>query len=61
MFGNIANSSGERLDYSFHEGTAGSRDIVVIGHGVTGNKDRPCFDFLKLQTWPSQQVCTLHT
>ena len=38
MFGNIANSSGERLDYSFHEGTAGSRDIVVIGHGVTGNK-----------------------
>ena len=41
MFGNIANSSGERLDYSFHEGTAGSRDVVVIGHGVTGNKDRP--------------------
>ena len=41
MFGNIENSEGERLDYSFHEGSAGSRDVVVIGHGVTGNKDRP--------------------
>ena len=41
MFGDIANSEGERLDYSFHEGSAGSRDVVVIGHGVTGNKDRP--------------------
>lgn len=41
MFGNIENSAGERLDYSFHEGSADSRDIVVIGHGVTGNKDRP--------------------
>jgi pimeloyl-ACP methyl ester carboxylesterase len=41
MFGDIANSEGERLDYSFHEGSAASRDVVVIGHGVTGNKDRP--------------------
>ena len=41
MFGNIENGAGERLDYSFHEGSADSRDIVVIGHGVTGNKDRP--------------------
>ena len=41
MFGNIENSAGERLDYSFHDGSADSRDIVVIGHGVTGNKDRP--------------------
>ena len=41
MFGEIANSAGEQLDYSFHPGNADSRDIVVIGHGVTGNKDRP--------------------
>ncbi len=39
MFGKIRNEHGERLDYAFHEGS-GDR-IVVIGHGVTGNKDRP--------------------
>lgn len=39
MFGEIRNEHGERLDYTFHEGE-GNR-IVVIGHGVTGNKDRP--------------------
>ena len=39
MFGEIRNEHDERLDYSFHEGE-GNR-IVVIGHGVTGNKDRP--------------------
>jgi pimeloyl-ACP methyl ester carboxylesterase len=37
----ILNSHGERLDYSFHQGGAGTRDVVVIGHGVTGHKDRP--------------------
>ncbi len=39
MFGEIRNEQGERLDYTYHEGK-GDR-IVVIGHGVTGNKDRP--------------------
>lgn len=39
MFGEIKNEHGERLDYTFHDGE-GDR-IVVIGHGVTGNKDRP--------------------
>lgn len=39
MFGKIRNEHGERLDYTFHKGE-GDR-IVVIGHGVTGNKDRP--------------------
>ena len=39
MLGEIRNEHGERLDYSFHKGE-GDR-IVVIGHGVTGNKDRP--------------------
>ena len=41
MFGKINNSSGEVLDYTFHAGTEGSRHIAVLGHGVTGNKDRP--------------------
>ena len=39
MLGEIRNEHSERLDYAFHEGE-GNR-IVVIGHGVTGNKDRP--------------------
>ena len=39
MFGEIRNEHDERLDYTFHEGE-GNR-VVVIGHGVTGNKDRP--------------------
>ena len=41
MFGTIRNSSGEVLDYTFHAGTEGLRHIAVLGHGVTGNKDRP--------------------
>ncbi len=41
MFGDIHNQQGERLDYTFHAGNSDSRQIVVIGHGVTGNKDRP--------------------
>jgi len=41
MFGEISNGSGDNLDYSFHAGAEGSRQIVVLGHGVTGNKDRP--------------------
>ena len=41
MFGDIKNLHGERLDYSVHEGTANSKNMVVLGHGVTGNKDRP--------------------
>ena len=41
MFGEIKNAQGERLDYSFSPGSETSKNIVVIGHGVTGNKDRP--------------------
>ena len=37
----IVNLSGERLDYAFHPGAPGSKHVVVIGHGVTGHKDRP--------------------
>ena len=41
MFGEISNRQGERLDYSFRPGMAAKRGLVVLGHGVTGNKDRP--------------------
>ena len=41
MFGEIRNVHGEKLDYAFHEGNSESKNIVVLGHGVTGNKDRP--------------------
>jgi len=41
MFGEIKNAQGERIDYAFRPGKANSKDVVVIGHGVTGNKDRP--------------------
>lgn len=40
----IQNSAGEKLDYSFAPGEETSRKpgwLVVLGHGVTGNKDRP--------------------
>ena len=41
MFGEIRNRHGEQLDCTFHEGEGESKNIVVLGHGVTGNKDRP--------------------
>ena len=41
MFGEIRNRHGEKLDYTFHEGETETKNIVVLGHGVTGNKDRP--------------------
>lgn len=40
----IQNRLGEQLDYSFHAGSADLRNekwIVILGHGLTGNKDRP--------------------
>jgi len=43
MIGEITNAQGEKLDYRFHE-AASNRDrkhLVVIGHGVTANLDRP--------------------
>ncbi|WP_447968034.1 alpha/beta hydrolase [Nitrospira sp. M1] len=41
MFGIIRNIEGERIDYTFHRGDPEKKDIVIMGHGVTGNKDRP--------------------
>jgi len=41
MVGDIRNRQGERIDYSLHHGNGASKRLLVIGHGVTGNKDRP--------------------
>ncbi|MBL9152473.1 MAG: alpha/beta hydrolase [Verrucomicrobiales bacterium] len=37
----ITNASGEKLDYRFHGDASDRSRIVLIGHGVTGNLDRP--------------------
>lgn len=39
-FGVIRNEAGERLDYTYTHGRERGRELVVIGHGVTANKDR---------------------
>ena len=41
MIGPIRNRHGELLDHTYHAGAPDARDLVVIGHGVTANKDRP--------------------
>jgi len=43
MQGEVRNSHGERLDYTYHAASNcdDTGPLVVIGHGVTGNKDRP--------------------
>lgn len=41
MFGDVRNAEGERLDASYTPGAEGDDRLVVIGHGVTANKDRP--------------------
>ena len=37
----IRNTQGETLDFTVHAGSPDNSTLVVIGHGVTGNKDRP--------------------
>lgn len=37
----LRNHLGEALDHSFVQGEEDNPWVVVIGHGVTGNKDRP--------------------
>ena len=41
MTSEIRNHLGEKLDYAFHGEATGSGRLLIIGHGVTGNKDRP--------------------
>ncbi len=43
MFDTICNARGERLDYSHRQADSASPSewLYILGHGVTGNKDRP--------------------
>ncbi|MEX2492187.1 MAG: alpha/beta fold hydrolase [Nitrospirales bacterium] len=41
MFGTIRNTESETIDYTFQQGHHTEQTIIVLGHGVTGNKDRP--------------------
>lgn len=41
MVKEIRNKLGERIDFTSHHGRPDAGELVLIGHGVTGNKDRP--------------------
>lgn len=41
MYLEILNSAKDHLDYEFHGDPSDTSLLVIIGHGVTGNKDRP--------------------
>ena len=53
------NRRGERLDVSFHPGERSDR-LVLLGHGVTGNKDRPLLVALaaglSARGWPCLRI-----
>ena len=52
----IRNRSNERIDHTFHPSTRADV-LIVLGHGVTGNKDRPLLVALATELaargWPS--------
>ncbi|MDC3284636.1 alpha/beta fold hydrolase [Opitutales bacterium] len=37
----IKNQDEEIIEYTFHAGQENARNLLIIGHGLTGNKDRP--------------------
>ncbi|MFT5200485.1 MAG: putative alpha/beta-fold hydrolase, partial [Planctomycetota bacterium] len=41
MLDPIHNAHGERIAFTFVPGQSDRRDIVVIGHGLTSDKERP--------------------
>ncbi len=53
--GQMINQQGERIDHSFHPGIR-SEELVILAHGVTGNKDRPLLvaiaEGLSKRGWP---------
>ena len=55
----IRNRSGERIDHSFHPGTRADA-LVILAHGVTGNKDRPHLvalgEGLSARGWPCLRI-----
>ncbi|MGB1258929.1 MAG: alpha/beta hydrolase family protein [Akkermansiaceae bacterium] len=56
---NIKNSHDERIDCAFHQGEKSDR-LVIIAHGVTGNKDRPMLitlaEELSAKGWPCLRI-----
>lgn len=55
----IRNRSGESIDYTFHPGSRADV-LVILGHGMTGNKDRPLLvalaDGLAARGWPCLRI-----
>ncbi len=55
----IKNPSGERLDIAFHPGSR-RETLVILGHGLTGNKDRPLLAGiargLSERGWPCMRI-----
>lgn len=55
----IRNESGERIDHTFHPGTRADA-LVILGHGLTGNKDRPVLvavaEGLSAKGWPCLRI-----
>lgn len=56
---NIRNAQGERLDAAFHPGSR-TEALLVLGHGVTGDKDRPLLvalaEGLSQRGWPCVRI-----
>jgi pimeloyl-ACP methyl ester carboxylesterase len=55
----ILNRAGERLDHTFHPGSR-PEILVILGHGLTGNKDRPHLvalaEGLAAHGWPCLRI-----
>ena len=55
----IRNRSGERIDHNFHPGSRADA-LVILAHGVTGNKDRPHLvalaEGLAARGWPCLRI-----
>lgn len=55
----IKNPSGERIDLSFHPGSK-REALIILGHGLTGNKDRPLLlalaEGLSAKGWPCMRI-----
>lgn len=58
-FSEIRNTQGEKIDTSFHSAEK-NQTLVILGHGVTGNKDRPLLlaiaEGLAARGWPCLRI-----
>lgn len=55
----ITNTAGEKLDFTFHPGSK-LDFLLILGHGLTGNKDRPLLvalaQGLSARGWPCVRI-----